>query len=128
MMSYLLKSFDDIVKDMEKNIILRMTHWLGPNFFTFFPATVSSTVFVGEMLCTMLNLVGFNWLACPAATELKMGFDGQKGEGFPLWGFQRGEGSVGGSSEVVGDDNSRRKKTKAFEPSDSSDLLVRPLV
>lgn len=49
-----------------------MTHWLSPNFFAFFPATVSSAAFVGEMLCTAFNSVGFNWLACPAAKELEM--------------------------------------------------------
>ncbi|KAJ9686824.1 hypothetical protein PVL29_015601 [Vitis rotundifolia] len=69
---YLPDSFDDIVRDVEKDIIPGMTHWLSPNFFAFFPATVSSAAFVGEMLCTAFNSVGFNWLACPAATELEM--------------------------------------------------------
>ncbi|XXG59470.1 hypothetical protein AAC387_Pa04g1550 [Persea americana] len=48
-----------------------MTNWLSPNFFAYFPATVSTAAFLGEMLCTSFNSVGFNWLASPAATELE---------------------------------------------------------
>nr|CAN71537.1 hypothetical protein VITISV_019787 [Vitis vinifera] len=72
MSSYLLESFDDIVRDVEKDIIPGMTHWLSPNFFAFFPTTMSSVAFVGEMLCTTFNSIGFNWLVCPAAMELEM--------------------------------------------------------
>nr|GEX02649.1 aromatic-L-amino-acid decarboxylase-like [Tanacetum cinerariifolium] len=66
------ESFDTILADVQKDIIPGMTHWLSPNFFAFFPSTVSSAAFVGEMLCTCFNAVGFNWLASPAATELEM--------------------------------------------------------
>ncbi|XP_071736690.1 tryptophan decarboxylase TDC2-like [Rutidosis leptorrhynchoides] len=66
------ESFETILKDVENDIIPGMTHWLSPNFFAYFPATVSSAAFVGEMLCTCFNSVGFNWLASPAATELEM--------------------------------------------------------
>ncbi|KAH7571437.1 hypothetical protein JRO89_XS04G0053400 [Xanthoceras sorbifolium] len=66
------ESFEKILKDIEKDIIPGITHWLSPNFFAFFPATVSTAAFVGEMLCTCFNSVGFNWLASPAATELEM--------------------------------------------------------
>ncbi|GJY62399.1 aromatic-L-amino-acid decarboxylase-like protein [Tanacetum coccineum] len=66
------ESFDMILRDVKNDIIPGMTHWLSPNFFAFFPATVSSAAFVGEMLCTCFNAVGFNWLASPAATELEM--------------------------------------------------------
>ena len=69
-----------------------------PNFFAFFPAT-----FVGGMLC---NSFGFNWLACPAAMELEMGSGGQKMEGFPVRGFQRGRRGLAGRD----DDSGRRKK------------------
>ncbi|XP_065875577.1 tryptophan decarboxylase TDC1-like [Euphorbia lathyris] len=66
------ESFDNILKDIEKHIIPGLTHWVSPNFFGFFPATVSSAAFLGEMLCTCFNSVGFNWLASPASTELEM--------------------------------------------------------
>ncbi|CAI9090272.1 OLC1v1025015C1 [Oldenlandia corymbosa var. corymbosa] len=69
---YLPESFETILKDIEKDIIPGMTNWLSPNFFAYFPASVSSAAFLGEMLCTGFNSVGFNWLASPAATELEM--------------------------------------------------------
>ncbi|XP_060189824.1 tryptophan decarboxylase TDC1-like [Lycium barbarum] len=69
---YRPESFDTIMKDVTNHIVPGMTHWLSPNFFAFFPATVSSAAFVGEMLCNCFNSVGFNWLASPAMTELEM--------------------------------------------------------
>ncbi|KAH0656272.1 hypothetical protein KY285_031154 [Solanum tuberosum] len=69
---YCPESFDSIMKDVQNHIVPGMTHWLSPNFFAFFPATVSSAAFIGEMLCNCFNSVGFNWLASPAMTELEM--------------------------------------------------------
>uniref|UniRef100_A0A5B7ABD0 L-tryptophan decarboxylase n=1 Tax=Davidia involucrata TaxID=16924 RepID=A0A5B7ABD0_DAVIN len=69
---YRPEPFETILKDVHNDIVPGMTHWLSPNFFAYFPATVSSAAFVGEMLCTCFNSVGFNWLASPAATELEM--------------------------------------------------------
>lgn len=69
---YLPESLDTILDDIGKEIIPGMTHWQSPNFFAFFPATISTAAFVGEMLCTCFNSVGFNWLASPASTELEM--------------------------------------------------------
>ncbi|KAK2974665.1 hypothetical protein RJ640_030273 [Escallonia rubra] len=66
------ESLETILEDVREDIIPGMTHWLSPKFFAFFPATVSSAAFLGEMLCTSFNAVGFNWLASPAATELEM--------------------------------------------------------
>ncbi|KAJ8629068.1 hypothetical protein MRB53_022391 [Persea americana] len=62
---------EEIFKDIQNTIIPSMTNWLSPNFFAYFPATVSTAGFLGEMLCTSFNSVGFNWLASPAATELE---------------------------------------------------------
>ncbi|XP_059450479.1 tryptophan decarboxylase TDC2-like [Corylus avellana] len=69
---YLPESLQTILTDVTNHIIPGMTHWLSPNFFAFFPATVSTAAFLGEMLCTSFNAVGFNWLASPAATELEI--------------------------------------------------------
>lgn len=66
------ESFETILRDVRNDIVPGITHWLSPNFFAFFPATVSSAAFVGDMLCNCFNIVGFNWLASPAATELEM--------------------------------------------------------
>ncbi|KAI3897600.1 hypothetical protein MKW92_022143 [Papaver armeniacum] len=66
------ESFENILKDVQTQIIPGMTNWLSPNFFAYFPATVSTAGFMGEMLSTCFNSVGFTWLASPAATELEM--------------------------------------------------------
>lgn len=69
---HLPEPLQTIFHDISSHVIPGITHWLSPNFFAFFPATVSTAAFLGEMLCTCFNSVGFNWLASPAATELEM--------------------------------------------------------
>nr|AEY82396.1 tryptophan decarboxylase [Tabernaemontana elegans] len=69
---YLPESLDMIINDIQKDIMPGMTNWMSPNFYAFFPATVSSAAFLGEMLSTALNSVGFTWISSPAATELEM--------------------------------------------------------
>ncbi|PKI52939.1 hypothetical protein CRG98_026645 [Punica granatum] len=63
---------ESILRDLEAEIIPGITHWLSPNFFAYFPATASNAAFIGEMLCTCFNTVGFSWFASPAGTELEM--------------------------------------------------------
>ncbi|PPR90641.1 hypothetical protein GOBAR_AA30046 [Gossypium barbadense] len=48
-----------------------LTHWQSPNFFAYFHANASTAGFLGEMLCSGFNVVGFNWISSPAATELE---------------------------------------------------------
>ncbi|XP_024021015.1 aromatic-L-amino-acid decarboxylase isoform X2 [Morus notabilis] len=69
---YRPEPLETIFNDINRHIIPGMTHWLSPKFFAFFPATVSTAAFLGEMLCTGFNSVGFNWLSSPAVTELEM--------------------------------------------------------
>jgi len=68
---YCQESLEDVLKDVTDSIIPGLTHWQSPNFFAYFQANASTAGFVGEMLCTGLNVVGFNWIASPAATELE---------------------------------------------------------
>ncbi|XP_068644992.1 tryptophan decarboxylase TDC2-like [Aristolochia californica] len=63
---------DDILEDVRKVLLPGMTHWASPNFFAYFPATISTAGFIGDMFATSFNSVGFNWLASPTATELEM--------------------------------------------------------
>ncbi|KAJ4851320.1 hypothetical protein Tsubulata_029428 [Turnera subulata] len=65
------ESLEDILKDVTDSIIPGLTHWQSPNFFAYFQANASTAGFLGEMLCSGLNVVGFNWIASPAATELE---------------------------------------------------------
>ncbi|KAI3758635.1 hypothetical protein L6452_06202 [Arctium lappa] len=63
---------ESILQEVQKHIILGITHWQSPNFFGYFPSSLSTASFFGEMLLTGFDIVGFNWLASPAATELEI--------------------------------------------------------
>ncbi|GJW76356.1 tyrosine decarboxylase 1-like protein [Tanacetum coccineum] len=63
---------ETILQDVQKHIIPGITHWQSPGFFGYFQSNGSTGNFLGEMLLTGFNTVGFNWLASPAATELEM--------------------------------------------------------
>ncbi|KAI3712305.1 hypothetical protein L1987_70856 [Smallanthus sonchifolius] len=63
---------ETILQDVQKHIIPGITHWQRPGFFGYFQSNGSTGNFLGEMLLTGFNIVGFNWLASPAATELEM--------------------------------------------------------
>ncbi|XP_041023052.1 phenylacetaldehyde synthase-like [Juglans microcarpa x Juglans regia] len=60
-----------ILQDVQDHIVPGITHWQSPNFFAYFQCTSSIAGFLGEMLCTGFNVVGFNWIASPVATELE---------------------------------------------------------
>ncbi|KAI3470591.1 hypothetical protein Pfo_027254 [Paulownia fortunei] len=62
---------EEILRDVQKDIIPGITHWQSPNYFAYFPCNVSIPGFLGEMLSTGFNTVGFNWISSPAATELE---------------------------------------------------------
>ncbi|GMP30389.1 hypothetical protein CsSME_00005080 [Camellia sinensis var. sinensis] len=62
---------EKILYDVERHIIPGITHWQSPNHFAFFPSSGSITGFLGEMLSTGFNVVGFNWMSSPVATELE---------------------------------------------------------
>ncbi|XP_021898231.1 tyrosine decarboxylase 1-like [Carica papaya] len=65
------ESLETILQDIAENISPGLTHWQSPNFFGYFQANASTAGFHGEMLCSGLNVVGFNWISSPAATELE---------------------------------------------------------
>ncbi|KAF3438323.1 hypothetical protein FNV43_RR21085 [Rhamnella rubrinervis] len=62
---------ETILQDVKAHILPGLTHWQSPNYFAFFPASASIAGFLGEMLSTGFNVVGFNWISSPAATELE---------------------------------------------------------
>ncbi|KAG5520648.1 hypothetical protein RHGRI_033281 [Rhododendron griersonianum] len=62
---------ETIMQDVENHIIPGITHWQSPNYFAYFPASASIAGFLGEMVSTGFNVVGFNWVSSPAATELE---------------------------------------------------------
>lgn len=62
---------EEILQDVQKDIVPGITHWQSPNYFAYFPSSGSIAGFLGEMLSTGFNVVGFNWMSSPAATELE---------------------------------------------------------
>ncbi|KDP26173.1 hypothetical protein JCGZ_22267 [Jatropha curcas] len=65
------ESIETILQDVGKHIVPGITHWQSPNYFAYFPSSGSIASFLGEMLSTGFNVVGFNWMSSPAATELE---------------------------------------------------------
>ncbi|KAL4629203.1 hypothetical protein ACB092_05G290900 [Castanea dentata] len=68
---YYPESIETILQDVRKYIIPGITHWQSPNYFAYFPSSGSTAGFLGEILSTGFNVVGFNWMSSPAATELE---------------------------------------------------------
>ncbi|GAA0182968.1 decarboxylase [Lithospermum erythrorhizon] len=68
---YAPEPIEKILQDLHKDILPGLTHWQNPNFFAHFPSSGSVAGFLGEMLITGFNVVGFNWISSPAATELE---------------------------------------------------------
>ncbi|KAL4599397.1 hypothetical protein ACB092_11G124200 [Castanea dentata] len=68
---YSPESIETILQDVQKYIISGITHWQSPNYFAYFPSSGNIAGFLGEMLSTGFNVVGFNWMSSPAATELE---------------------------------------------------------
>ncbi|XP_052477678.1 tyrosine decarboxylase [Gossypium raimondii] len=62
---------ETILLDIQQYIIPGITHWQSPNYFAYFPSSGSIAGFLGEVLSTGFNVVGFNWISSPAATELE---------------------------------------------------------
>ena len=62
---------ETILQDVQEHIVPGLTHWQSPNFFAYFQCTSSIAGFLGEMLSTGFNVVGFSWIAPRAATELE---------------------------------------------------------
>lgn len=60
-----------ILEDIHQHIIPGITHWQSPNYFAYFPSSGSTAGFLGEMLSSGFNVVGFNWISSPAVTELE---------------------------------------------------------
>lgn len=68
---YSPEPIETILHDVQKHIVPGITHWQSPSYFGYFPSSASTAGFLGEMLCTGFNVVGFDWMSSPAATELE---------------------------------------------------------
>ncbi|KAI3939229.1 hypothetical protein MKX01_002097 [Papaver californicum] len=68
---YNSESIETILQGVTNDIIPGLTHWQSPTYFAYFPSSGSIAGFLGEMLSTGFNVVGFNWMSSPAAIELE---------------------------------------------------------
>ncbi|CAN1131424.1 Phenylacetaldehyde synthase [Linum perenne] len=66
------ESLKNVLDDVQSKILPGVTHWQSPSFFAYYPANSSVAGFLGEMLSSGINMVGFSWITSPAATELEM--------------------------------------------------------
>src|SRR6185503_4025525 len=63
--------FGEIMKDMERLILPALAHWQHPRFFGYFPSNGELSSVLGDYLSTGLGVLGLNWQASPALTELE---------------------------------------------------------
>ncbi len=63
--------FESVLRDLEEAILPGITHWQHPSFFAYFPSNRSLASALGDFLSTGLGVIGLNWQASPALTELE---------------------------------------------------------
>jgi aromatic-L-amino-acid/L-tryptophan decarboxylase len=63
--------FDTILADFESRLVPGLTHWQHPKFFGWFPANSALPSVLGDLLSSGLGVLGLNWQASPALTELE---------------------------------------------------------
>jgi aromatic-L-amino-acid decarboxylase len=63
--------FDAILADLERSILPALLHWQHPRFFGYFPSNASLASVLGDLVSTGLGVLGLNWQASPALTELE---------------------------------------------------------
>lgn len=63
--------FDAIMADFATQLMPGITHWQHPRFFGYFPANAELSSVLADLLGTGLGVLGLNWQACPALTELE---------------------------------------------------------
>jgi aromatic-L-amino-acid decarboxylase len=63
--------FEAVLQDLDRAILPGLTHWQHPAFFAYFPANAALASVLGDFLSTGLGVIGLNWQASPALTELE---------------------------------------------------------
>jgi aromatic-L-amino-acid decarboxylase len=63
--------FDAVIADLDRVVMPGVTHWQHPRFFGYFPSNASLASVLGDLVSTGLGVIGLNWQASPALTELE---------------------------------------------------------
>ncbi len=66
------REFDKILRDVEDVIFPGLTHWQHPRFMAYYPSSTSVPAILAETLIAGSGVVGLQWAASPAATELEV--------------------------------------------------------
>jgi aromatic-L-amino-acid/L-tryptophan decarboxylase len=65
------ESFEAILADLDRILMPGLSHWQHPNFYGYFPSNGELSSVLGDYVSTGLGVLGLNWLASPALTELE---------------------------------------------------------
>jgi aromatic-L-amino-acid decarboxylase len=65
------ESWDAILSDLERVLMPGLSHWQSPRFFGYFPSNSELASVLGDYVSTGLGVLGLNWQASPALTELE---------------------------------------------------------
>jgi aromatic-L-amino-acid decarboxylase len=65
------ETFDAVLRDVESTLVPGLTHWQHPRFFGYFPANSDLASVLGDLVGSGLGVLGLNWQASPALTELE---------------------------------------------------------
>jgi glutamate/tyrosine decarboxylase-like PLP-dependent enzyme len=49
-----------------------LSHWQSPRFFSYFPCSTSVPSQLADILVSGFGVLGFQWIASPACTELEV--------------------------------------------------------
>jgi aromatic-L-amino-acid decarboxylase len=65
------EGFDAILADLDRVVLPNLSIWQHPRFFGYFPANSSLASVLGDYMSTGLGVLGLNWQASPAMTEVE---------------------------------------------------------
>lgn len=65
------EGFGAVLADLEQVLLPALSHWQHPQFFAYFPSNGDLASVLGDFLSTGLGVLGLNWAAAPALTELE---------------------------------------------------------
>jgi aromatic-L-amino-acid/L-tryptophan decarboxylase len=63
--------FAAVLADVERLLLPSLSHWQHPRFFAYFPSNGDLAAVLGDLLSSGLGVLGLNWQAAPALTELE---------------------------------------------------------
>lgn len=63
--------FAAVLDDLQTAIAPHLQHWQHPRYFAYFPSNSDFSAVLGDLLSTGLGVLGLNWQAAPALTELE---------------------------------------------------------